>query len=68
MTLYTSHCPKCKILERILIDKKVDFIKEDNERIYLPIAESNNIMSMPFAEISGNILNTKELQTYITSI
>jgi hypothetical protein len=68
MTLYTSHCPKCKILERILIDKKVDFIKEDNECIYLPIAESNNIMSMPFAEISGNILNTKELQTYITSI
>lgn len=40
----------------------------DNENIYMEIAQKNNIISMPFAEIDGKIYNTKELQKYIMEV
>lgn len=64
---YSSHCPKCKVLEQLMNKKNIDYKMIDNEEIYLPIADANEIMSMPFAEIDGKILNTKELQAYINN-
>ena len=66
MKYYTSHCPKCKVLKTLTDNKKIEYTEIDNEDIYIPIAESNGIMSMPFAEIDGQILDTKQLQKYIT--
>jgi ABC-type lipoprotein release transport system permease subunit len=45
--------------------KAIKYQEIDDESIYMPIAEINNIMSMPFAEINGEILDTKKLQEYI---
>lgn len=66
--LYSSHCPKCIVLEKLMANKGIKFEVIDDENIYLSIAELNNIMSMPFAEIDGKIYNSKELQKYITSM
>lgn len=68
MIFYSSHCPKCKVLEQLMIKKNIPFTLIDNSEEYLPIADANQIMSMPFAEIDGKIYNTKELQNYINSV
>jgi len=48
------------------MDKKgIKYEVFDDENIYMNIANENNIRSMPFAEIDGIVLNTKELQDYI---
>lgn len=62
---YTSHCPKCKVLKKLMDDKNIEYEEIDDENIYLEIAEKNNIISMPFAEINERVVNTKELQNYI---
>lgn len=62
---YTSHCPKCKVLKKLMDDKKIEYEEIDDENIYLEIANKNNIISMPFAEINERVVNTKELQNYI---
>ena len=54
--LYSSHCPQCKNTEQMLKNNKIDFEMVDNEDIYFPIAEKNNIMSMPFAKINDNVI------------
>ena len=62
---YSSHCPKCIVLENQMKNKKIDFEIIEDEDVYMPIAKENNIMSMPFAEIDGQIYNTMQLQKYI---
>lgn len=66
IVFYTSHCPKCKVLKQLMDKKQIEYIEVDDANNYMPIAEDNNIMSMPFAKIDGKIYNTKELQNYIT--
>ena len=36
--------------------------------IYLEVAKENNILSMPFAEIEGNVVDSKTLQKYIMEV
>ena len=62
---YTSHCPKCRVLKKLMDDKNIVYEEIDNPDIYLKIGDENNITSMPFAEINGKVVNTKELQNYI---
>ena len=62
---YSSHCSKCIVLENQMKNKEIDFEIIEDEDVYMPIAKENNIMSMPFAEIDGQIYNTMQLQKYI---
>ena len=62
---YSSHCPKCIVLENLMKKKGIEYEYIDNENIYMKIAEENGFMSMPFAEINGKFYTTKELQNYI---
>ena len=65
---YSSHCPKCIVLENLMKQKGMNYEYIDNENIYMEIAQKNNIISMPCAEIDGKIYNTKELQKYIMEV
>ncbi len=62
---YSSHCSKCKMLEEEMKKRNIDFELIDDEDTYLPIAREHSIMSMPFADIDGKIVNTVALQKYI---
>jgi hypothetical protein len=53
------------MLKKLMDDKGVEYNIIDDESVFMPIADKNNILSMPFAEVDGNILNTKELQKHI---
>ena len=63
---YSSHCPRCNVLKMLMNNNGMEYIEIDDENIYMPIAKENKILSMPFAEIDGKILDTKQLQIYIT--
>lgn len=62
---YSNNCPKCKILKNILDEKAIEYEYITDENIYTHIANNNGIESMPFAEINGEIYNTKKLQNWI---
>lgn len=65
---YSSGCPKCLVLESLMKKKSIEFDLINDEDIYLDIADKNKIMSMPFAEVNGEILDTKKLQNYIANL
>jgi len=63
--LYTSHCPNCMMLQSIMDGKQIEYEIVDDEEIYTPIANEHDIMSMPFGEINGEVVTTKDLQKYV---
>lgn len=68
MTLFSSHCPKCIMIRRLLDEKSVPYTLCDDEQVYLPIAEQHGIVQMPFAAIDGEIVDCKALQKMITEL
>lgn len=62
---YSNNCPKCKILKNILDEKAIEYEYITDENIYMHIANDKGIEFMPFAEINGEIYNTKKLQNWI---
>ena len=67
ITLYSTHCPKCNMLEGLMKKKGMEFDLVDDEKEVLKIADENGIVSAPFAKIDNQIYNTKDLQDYIKS-
>ena len=43
----------------------IEYVEFDDPDLYMPIAEDNGIMSMPFADIDGEILSGNKLREYI---
>lgn len=65
ITFYSNNCPRCKVLKKIMDEKEIKYTLVDDVDIIYEVAEKANINSMPFAEIDGQIVSTKELQDYI---
>ena len=42
--------------------------QQTSSESYLEVAKENNIVSMPFAEIEGNVVDSKALQKYIMEV
>ena len=65
MVLYTTGCPKCRILEKKLNDKGVDFDKcEDKE-----VTKSLGIVSVPvLKDPDGNMLGYFEAVKYVNAL
>ena len=62
--LYTTHCPKCKILEERLNEKKVKFEVIDN----MEELQKMNFKSVPNLEIDGKIYNYLESIKYLNKL
>lgn len=63
--LFSSHCAQCTMVENLLNKKNLSYSIVDSEEDYMPIAEENNIRSMPFAMVDGKIMKTKDLLAFI---
>ena len=64
MILYTTNCPKCKVLEAKLTAKNIDYdICSD-----VSVMEEKGFMEAPKLEVDGNILNFKEAVDYVNSL
>ncbi len=53
VTLYTTHCPKCKVLETKLGQKNIEFSVIDEEQVMI----DKGFMSAPMLEVDGEIMD-----------
>ena len=65
MILYTTGCPKCKILEKKLSDKDIDFEKCDDKEVM----KSLGIVSVPVLKLDdGSMLGYFEAVKYVNAL
>lgn len=61
--LYSTHCPRCKVLETKLNLKNIQYeINTDMDKM-----ESLGIMSVPVLEIDGQLLQFKEATEWVNN-
>lgn len=64
IVLYTTHCPKCRILEKKLTDKGVPFIScEDTTEM-----QNKGITSVPVLMVNDNMMNYYDAVKYVNSL
>ena len=63
MVLYTTHCPKCAVLQKKLQAKNLQFdIVED-----VQIMKSKGLMSMPVLQVDGKCLDFYNATKFVNS-
>ena len=61
IVLYTTHCPKCKVLESKLNKKNIEYnVCED-----INIIQNKGITALPALEINNEILTFKDAVNWI---
>lgn len=59
--LYSTHCPKCIVLEKKLKEKNIQFnIVSDEDAII-----KKGFMTVPMLEVNDNIMNFQEAMRWI---
>ena len=64
--LYSTDCPKCKVLERELSSKGIDFIIDHDFDRISEAAKKKNCMNMPLYESDGKIYTFEEARKLLT--
>lgn len=59
--LYTTGCPKCKVLEAKLKQKEIDYEEVSD----ISVMVNMGFMSVPILEVDGEIMNFTEANTWI---
>lgn len=59
--MYTTHCPQCKVLEKMLNDKKIEYTQITD----IDIMKSKGIQSVPYLEVEGELKNFKESMEWV---
>ena len=63
ITLYSTHCPKCQVLEQKLKQKNIEFDVVDDTDKVVEYGIEHNIKSAPILDIDGESLDfTKALK------
>ena len=68
ITLYSTHCPKCKVLELKLNQKKVDFNVIDNPDAVVAFGAQHNIMSAPILDVDGCAYDFSDAVKFLNNI
>lgn len=63
VTLYTTHCPRCMVLEKKLNAKNIDYV--ENTDVDLMI--SKGIMAVPVLEVEEKRLDFKEANEWLNN-
>ena len=61
---YTTHCPKCRVLELKLKQKGIDYEEFDNVEEML----AKGLTSAPYLEVDDKLLNFSEAVKYVNSL
>lgn len=59
--LYTTHCPKCSILEKKLNEKNISF----DERTDVDEMLNKGFDEVPVLDVNGKIMRFKEANTWV---
>ena len=63
ITLHTTNCPKCKVLESKLMDKKVPYIINENVDAMLELG----IRNAPVLEVEDQLLDFAEAVKWVNA-
>ena len=61
ITLYTTHCPKCIVLEKKLKTKNIDYIENTDTELML----SKGFQTTPMLEVDGKVMDFKDANNWI---
>lgn len=64
INLYTTHCPKCKVLETKMKQKGIKYNEVTDKEIFA----SKKILSVPMLEVDDKMLGFLEANKYINSL
>lgn len=62
--LYTTHCPKCMVLEKKLKSKNISYTENTNVDEML----ERGFDTTPMLEVDGKVMNFKEANTWINRL
>lgn len=62
--LYSTHCPKCSVLESKLKEKNIEFKEVNDQQIML----DKGFMSAPMLEVDGEILKYADAMKWVSEI
>lgn len=66
--LYSSHCPKCSVMEKKLKAKNIEFEVVDNGEEVLEAAKKCGLNSLPLLEVDGKIMDFIEANKWISGV
>lgn len=64
ITLYSTHCPRCNVLEKKLTSKNIKYVEVND----INIMEQKGIMSVPVLEVDGKMMSFTEANDWINNI
>lgn len=68
ITLYSTDCPRCKVLEKKLEQKKVDYEINKNLDEIMSVAEQYGISSAPFIQVGDAVLAFEPANQFINNL
>lgn len=63
ITLYSTHCPKCNVLEKKLDKKGIEF--ELNDKFDIQEMVNRGITTAPILEVDGNFMTFNEANKWL---
>ena len=66
--LYTTGCPKCKVLEKKLDNAKVSYTKIDDMDEILKVANEAGFDTAPMLDINGTVVNFEKAVEWVNSL
>ena len=64
VVLYSTHCPRCNVLEKKLQQKEVDYYEVNDTSIM----EQKGYLSVPVLEVDGKSMDFKEAVDWINTL
>ena len=64
IVLYSTHCPRCNVLEKKLQQKEVDYDEVNDTSIM----EQKGYLSVPVLEVDGKSMDFKEAVDWINTL
>ena len=68
ITLYTTHCPKCKVLEIKLSQKGISYTSVDDPKEVVAFGEKHKITGAPILDIDGKALPFADAVKWVNGI
>lgn len=63
VTLFTTHCPKCKVIEKKLAQKNIEYEMVED----INIMKEKGFKSLPMLEVDDQVFNFIEANKWVTN-
>lgn len=61
VTLYSNHCPKCRIIERKLTQKEIEYTEVNDVDVMI----GKGLSSVPWLEVDGEMMDFNKANQWI---